>query len=200
MMEAQDLTQGVAGRVTFRKRDDGTMDFILPDGGVTTIPDPGVTVAQERRDESSAAAELASLRKRRGNLIEAFEDDGKTWWLLRMNGHQVRQVGILMSRLGDGSLLLTDDDQMVALMMATMQVGVVQGERDPAPYWNPVSYLMEDAYGRLVDTTECEQFVIEPETDNITSLLFDRLTDINPQIWPGKQIAKKKGEAMLNLS
>jgi hypothetical protein len=196
-----DVKEALAkGRTVYVPNGDGTVTFTKPDGESWTVGNPAEEAEEATVYQSAAAAELAEIRRRRGSLIEPFECGGKTWYLLRMNGAQIRQVGILMSRAGDGTLMLTSDDQLVALMCAALQVGVVQGSGNPEPYWNPEPMLMEDMYGRPCTTTLCEQYVMEPETDDTTALLFDRLTDMNPRIWPGKPLAKKKGAEILGLN
>lgn len=147
--------------------------------------------------QSAAAAMLAETRARRGSLIETVEIDGQFWHLLRMNQFKLNEVGIRTVRGGDGTLLLSNADVFRALIIATLQTGVVKAKNDPTPFFNPVAYYMDDGFGNMVETTECEMFCDEPDFQLTVAELFDRLTNINKQIWPQKKKAVEMGEAMM---
>jgi hypothetical protein len=79
-----------------------------------------------------------------------------------------------------------------------IQTGVVKGPNDPQPFFNPVPYIMPDAYGNPTETSELEEIMKEPEMAETIAQLFDAITDLNPTLWTQKKIAMELGEKILN--
>jgi len=146
--------------------------------------------------QSAAAAMLAEIRARRGSLIETVKIDGVSWHLLRMDFATVNEVAARTMREG-GGLRLDDADVYRSFVAAVLQSGVVKGLRDRAPFFNPTAYEMDDADGNPMNTTEIEQFMLEPEAQTMIAELFDRLTDLNTSLWPQKKSVMEAGRKYL---
>ncbi|HEX8834973.1 MAG TPA: hypothetical protein VF719_12270 [Abditibacteriaceae bacterium] len=158
-------------------------------------------IAEEQAEivnTSTAAALLADLRSRRSNLIEAHEIEGQTWFLLSMDYGTTNEVAARTTRDGDGTLRLDIPDVFRSFVAATLQCGVVKGMRDPSPFFNPKKYWMENAYGSWVETTELDELMKEPGASNLVATLFDKLTDMNPKLWPQKKTAMEQASRMLD--
>ena len=177
-----------------------------PDGGADVmtfeeVPDADRLNAMMGSDspvvaQSAAAAMLAEIRARRGSLIETVKIDGVSWHLLRMDFATVNEVAARTMREG-GGLRLDDADVYRSFVAAVLQSGVVKGLRDRAPFFNPTAYEMDDADGNPMNTTEIEQFMLEPEAQTMIAELFDRLTDLNTSLWPQKKSVMEAGRKYL---
>lgn len=147
--------------------------------------------------QSSGAAFLAQLRSRRGSLIEPHVIDGVTWYLQKMDSSTMNLVIFGTRKAGDGTLRLDDPDVFNTFMQSTIQFGVVKGAKDPELFFNPHRYLMDDAFGNPIESTELAENMREPEFAEMAANLFDKLTDINPGLWPQKKSIMEAQKVLL---
>jgi hypothetical protein len=182
-------------RITYVPNPDGTVTFTMPNGESWVGPNPGARKVESRREESSGAAKLAALRARRGSLIEEFECEGEKFYLLTMDYETEQMVGSLTLRKG-GRLKVDTPEAFRSFVAAVLQCGLVTGPKDRTPLFNPVPYLMDDADGNPIETTELEQWMAEPAVKRTVAILFDRLTDLNDDLWPKKKDVMALGDKL----
>lgn len=185
-----------AGRVAVSQDADGNMTITTPAGEKIAMGKPVEKKQNSEVTASNGRALLAELRARRQSLIVEHEIEGQSWYLLTMNETRINEVAVRTMAMGDGTLNLRNNDVLRALTLATLQVGVVQGPRDPTPFFNAEPYMQDDAFGNLVETTEIEQACEEPEFNVTAAALFDKLTDLNPTIFPQKKMVMEAWETL----
>lgn len=197
--EEKKAGEGETGHVSFQVNEDGTTTLTRENGETFTIDNPAVIAQEAKIAASSGAALLAEIRKRRGSLIVPFEYGGRTWHLLKMDYGTINLVAASTVRQGDGTLSLDNTDVFEALVRAVLQNGVVSGPTDPQPYFNPVPYLQDDGFGNTIEVTELEVAMKEPELIETIATLFDKLTDLNPLVWPAKKKVLERGAKLLGV-
>lgn len=159
------------GRITFEINGD-KITFRTPDGEESTFDDPQVKYDTEQREKSAAQRRIDRLKARRGDCIQEHRLDGEVWYIKLLSWPELSRVGVMMKRNPDGSLGLGEESALEALTVAMLEVCVVSGTDDPAPYFTH---------------REACEYVNEPEAKYEIARLFNLITELNPDILPSKK-------------